>query len=859
MGSRIIQPSFAAGELTPALYSRVDLSKYAVGAKQLKNFFVHAHGGASNRPGTTYVATLPSGTSKLVPFQYSAVQTYMLVFSDDEMRVVKDGGLVQSGGGDLVVASPYGQEYLDKLKFVQSADVLFLTHPGFAPRELTRSSHTAWTFSTTSFTPTQAAPDNLTGSYNGSGSYDIEYKVSAVSAAGEESLPTAAATVSADTSGNWESGKFVTLVWNSYVSSAWSWTASGSGTNEYYLRTAASGDPGFTTKPAGILIDGSDATEGTVGSLAAGEWDYGDNDTLGYNTVYVRLSDGTDPDTKDDGYIQYVMASAPEYYRVYKSTRGYFGFIGTADAATFRDDNIEPDIQDGPQSSSTPFGAAGDYPGVVSIFEQRTIWGRTDNGPQTIWTSQTGFLRNLSTSRPLKDTDAITATLASLQVNEIKYLVPFAELLVFTAGGEWIMANGSNSDALTPTSVQYKPQGYRGCADVRPLVIGDTVLFVQRGGDVVRDFQYKLETDRYAGNNLSVLSEHLFRGKEIVAWSYAQKPYSIIWVVLDDGTLLSFTYMAEHEVWAWCPQETNGTVLDVATIYGDGEDETYLIVERTVDGTAYRFLEKIHTRVFDDVEDAFFVDCGLTLDNWNAVTDDYLKITGASYSALDSVTLTATGHTPFTDPGSIGDTYYLEDADGNRISVEITAYTSTSVVTATLNQDAPSSLQDTDTAVWAQAVTSISGLDHLIGAEVAILADGNVLDAQTVAGDGTITLDQPAAKVHAGLAYTALMETLSVDFQAEGGTVQGRKKAISKVVMRLENTRGLFMGADEDHLIEVPFRTSEGYDEATRLFTGDKPVTIKPKWGEDGRVVVRQADPLPITVLAIIPEVTLGG
>jgi hypothetical protein len=88
-------------------------------------------------------------------------------------------------------------------------------------------------------------------------------------------------------------------------SAAYTWTASGSGTNEYYLRTAGSADPGFADKPGKVYIDGAEATEGTAGSLSAGQWDYGDNDTLGYDTLYVRLSDGADPDSKPDGFVKF--------------------------------------------------------------------------------------------------------------------------------------------------------------------------------------------------------------------------------------------------------------------------------------------------------------------------------------------------------------------------------------------------------------------------------------------------------------------------------------------------------------------------------------------------------------------------
>ena len=687
---RIMQPSFAAGELTPALHARVDLAKYNVGAKQLKNFFVHAHGGASNRQGTDYVATA-LGVTRLIPFQYNVEQAYMLEFSNLKMRVLKDGALVESGGVPLEVVSPFPTAALAELKFVQSADVMYFTHPDYAPRSLTRSSHTVWTFATVSFTPTISAPTGLVGSYSGTGSYNIDYKVSAVSAAGEESLPSSAITVSADTSGDWELGKRVKLDWD-------------------------------------------------------------------------------------------VVAGA-DYYKVYKNPRGYYGYIGTAESNTFRDDNIQPAVDSGPQSAYNPFTGTGNYPGVAGIFEQRLILGRSDTAPQTIWASQTGIFNNFGTSRPLRDTDSIEAALASTQVNEIRWLVPFDELIVFTSGGEWLMANGDNSDALTPTSVQYKVQGYRGCADVKPLVIGDTVIYVQRGGQVVRDLQYKLESDKYSGNNLSVLSEHLFRNKQIVAWAYQQTPSSIVWAVLDDGSFCSFTYLPEHEVWAWCPQETDGLVEEVASIPGDEEDEVYFVVKRNINGSDVRFIERLHSRNFTTIENAYFVDCGLTYDG--------------------------------------GPT------------------------------------------------TIILGLDHLVGETVSILADGNVMPRQVVVmsepipdvsmGTGMITLPQAASKVHVGLPYTSTLETLSVDLTAQGDTLQGKRKVINQVTLRLEDTRELWVGPDTSHLVQVPFRTDEGYEEATRLYTGDKRVTIRSSWGTDGRIVIRQSDPLPITVLAIIPEVSPGG
>jgi hypothetical protein len=105
------------------------------------------------------------------------------------------------------------------------------------------------------------------------------------------------------TSGSWSTA----TLWKpiSVRTSAWSWTVSGSGTSNYYLRTAANGNPGFAAKPDNVYLNGANATEGTAGSLSAGTWGYGDADTLGYNTLYVRTSGSVDPDTLARDYVQF--------------------------------------------------------------------------------------------------------------------------------------------------------------------------------------------------------------------------------------------------------------------------------------------------------------------------------------------------------------------------------------------------------------------------------------------------------------------------------------------------------------------------------------------------------------------------
>ena len=153
--------------------------------------------------------------------------------------------------------------------------------------------------------------------------------------------------------------------------------------------------------------------------------------------------------------------------------------------------------------------------------------------------------------------------------------------------------------------------------------------------------------------------------------------------------------------------------------------------------------------------------------------------------------------------------------------------------------------------------TTISGLGHLEGQEVVVLADNSPVEGLVVK-NGEITLPQAASVVHVGLPYESDLETLSLEVEQRDGTGQGRKKKVGQLVLRLLDSRGLEAGPDADHMTEIKWRSGEDYNAPTDLFTGDKKLVISPQWGTDGRVFIRQSQPLPVTILAVIPEMVPG-
>jgi hypothetical protein len=252
-------------------------------------------------------------------------------------------------------------------------------------------------------------------------------------------------------------------------------------------------------------------------------------------------------------------------------------------------------------------------PATVGYFQQRLVFAGSNTFPETLWASQPGAFNNFDTTNPSADDNAITATLISNQVNNIKHMVAMpGGLVVLTGGGAWQVSGGGNDAPITPRTVTATPQAYNGCSDVPPIVINYDIIYNQARGSVVRDLSYSFYTNIYTGADISVMSNHLLIGRSIAGWAYAEDPFKVIWSVTSDGELLSLTYLKEQEVIGWAHHDTYGLFTSVAQIPEGNTSAVYVVVKRTVLGQTVQFIERMKEREFTyGSEDAFCVDAGL--------------------------------------------------------------------------------------------------------------------------------------------------------------------------------------------------------------------------------------------------------
>ena len=305
-------------------------------------------------------------------------------------------------------------------------------------------------------------------------------------------------------------------------------------------------------------------------------------------------------------------------YNVFKEINGVYGNIGIAAKGSFDDTNIVPDLANTAPEAVNPFKEPGDYPGVATIHQQRAIYAATTNKPNGIWATRVGFYENMSKSSPARDDDAIAVTMGSGEVNEIRGLISVQDLIVLTSGSENVVNGGNTRSAITPSSISIFPQSYWGASKLRPIVSGNTVLFTQALGGVVRDLAYEYSVDGFSGNDKSIMSSHLLEGRAITSWCYCQTPESTIWLGLDDGSLLSMTYFKEQDIGGWAKHTTDGFYERVLSLEGDGRDDLYVVVRRLINGTWKRYIERMAPRSIRSNKDAYFLDSFLVYDGENA-------------------------------------------------------------------------------------------------------------------------------------------------------------------------------------------------------------------------------------------------
>ncbi|MDR3569617.1 MAG: hypothetical protein P4L43_16450 [Syntrophobacteraceae bacterium] len=961
MPVNFIQPSYASGELAPALYARVDLDKFSQGAKLLRNFFVWPQGGVSNRSGTMFVGRCKDSSYPvhLIPFQFNLVQTYILEFGHHYLRIIMNGGYVlepviaissitranpgvivtgaphgfsngdqvsisgtgtaldstpgrqylvinsmdttfsiadldgsaintagyatYSGSGGTVarvytLATPYAGADVADIKWTQSNDVITLCHTNYPPQDLTRTNHYAWTIAEVSFAAKIAPPTGLSVSHNaGTNSpsgqaFYYSYVVTALSLSPpEQSVASQPASVQANL-----------LDSNTGSENVISWQAE-TAANLYYVYKA---NPQTQPAPAGAMY-------GYIGQTTS----------TSFTDTQIAPDFSQAPPTHTDPFTVGPIAtvSVTNGGSGYNSTVSLYASDVTGSGAV-----LVPTVTNGVITAVTIESRGQNYQAPVIGVANSGIGAKGHINVATIVTTLNGFTSQM-----------VTATVEAMGQNYFGDVT----VAVATSGGDGVtftpvITNG----AITSINVSGLGQGYTD---------GDSLVFAQSGGSGASFTAsinpsgnypscacYFQQRKCFAGslnspqtvwmtqpadyNNMDVTNPS--QNSDAITLTIAAQQVNAIKHLVPMNDLLIFTsggvwriltgYITQPE-----PVTPTNTVVIPQTWIGAADlppivvnyDILYVQAKGSiVRDLAYNFWMNVYTGTDMSVlaEHLFF---GHNMVRWAYAEQPWYQIWTVrddgvllSFTYLKEQNVYAWAH--HDSPGCFGTDRFLSVASIPEQQVEgVNVDSVYFVVQRTIpgiNGAQPvkyiermdsrnmGTLGASDvTKAWfldaalqycGTATAEVCGLDHLNGATVSILADGNVMPQQVVS-NGAITLPTSASRITVGLPYVAQMQSLPMMPQGMAMQAIDYRKTLKAIALKVQDTRGIKVGPNFSNLTEIKeWNSTVNMGGSVPLTTGTQRLIVYQQFTVDDNICLQCDQPLPCTILGISPEMSIG-
>ena len=833
--------SFVSGEFSAKLDGRTDFEKYSSGCKTMENMLVHPQGASTRRVGTQFISEVKDSSAKtrLIPFEFSTTQTYMLEFGNQYIRFFKDKGQITEGNKTItgitaanpavVTSSSHGYSNGD---FVIITGVVGMTQVN------------GKTFKVADKTTNTFELQDVDGTDINSSSYTA-----------------------------YSSGGIANKIYQI--------TTSYTTAQLFDLKFAQSADVLYITHNSHEVSKLS-RTGHTSWSLD--EIEFTDGPYLSQNTTATTMTPGA---TSGDDVTLTASAStfaSTDVGRLINFSNGY-AKVRSYTSATVVKIDIKDNFDNTSAVTTWKLGAFSDttgHPSCVSFFEQRLVFAGTTDEPQTLYFSKSGDYENMTTGTNADD--AMVYTIASNQVNAIRYLKAVRTLIVGTSGGEWTVSADGTDAAVTPSNVTIKKQSSYGSSTVDAQPAGNATLFLQRAKRKIRELAYDFDVDGYTAPDLTILNETV-TDSGINEMAYQQSPDSNLWCVREDGILACLTYQRSDNVVAWSRHKVGGigqectiTVSDYANIANgtkliftksNGDEVTFTSTTGTA-GTNEFKTETNNNTTADNIYTAINAHADFTVANPSAAV---VTIRESSHEATGFLTCKSNDPDRLTVQDesfpvveSIASISGALNEDELWLTVKRIINGSTRRYVECFSDfdfDETTSTDfhfvDSGLSYDGTATTSITGLDHLEGQTVQILADGST-HADKIVSSGAITLDRSSKKVKVGLGYNSILQTMRIEGGSAEGTGQGKVKRISKVVIRLFNTVGVKCGPSLTNLETVPFRTtsSDLDTPVSTLLAGDKTVEFTDDYNSDGFIFVKQDQPLPLSLLALYPTFVIS-
>lgn len=748
-----------------------------------------------------------------------------------------------SGGQTFRVytlATVYQAADIPTIKITQSSDTLYVVHPLYVPRRLSRIGATNWSLAQVDFIdgpylPVNSAQTTLTpAAVSGNGISIASTTTKAITGAANNGAGAIRITSAAH---GWNTGDVIDIAAVTGTTEAngkWTVTRVTSGTYDLqgskfvnaYVSGGAATPHIFESTDIGRLIRLQHAS------------------TWGYARIVT--------------YVSAVSVTADIVNAFGATTATAFWRLGT-------------------------YSQGGGYPACVTFMEDRLCLGGCPLVPNRMDMSQVSIYSGFApsgTDGVVTDASAIYQQLNSGDVNVIRWMKDDEKgLLIGTLGGEWVVRPDALGAALTPTNAKATRSSTYGSADYQPVRAGKDVMFIQRGQRKIRNLTYVFQDDGFSASDTTILSEHITLGGA-QQMAYQAERDSVIWMVRGDGQIITETYSRDQEAIGWARQVMGGAsdvsgnvqsiVKSVACIPtpDTSSDEIWLIVQRFINGNSVQYVEWM-TQKWEtglDQEAAFYVDAGATFDGTQQVA---LTIgAGAIVQGQSQVPFVAASALFIsTDVGRVITYRYFDYASSMyrsakaRITQVADSQHVMTKITAAFPKDGAGAPLVTSLLAgqWRLSASVIGGLYHLEGQTVTVNAEG-ASHPDCVVTNGQISLDVQAAVAQIGLGYISQMDTMRLEAGSQTGTSQGKRKRISDITIRFYQTLGAKVARIKDDGTTaydiITFRQpTDLMDNPPQILDGDHHITPQTGTETQGRISVIQDQPFPMTILAMMPEI----
>jgi hypothetical protein len=557
------QTNFSVGELDPLIRARTDLAQYKNALEEATNVIIQPQGGFKRRDGMKFIYDFGSSFTdfKVIPFEFSVDDSYLLVFVNQRIYVFKSGVLqtnINGSGNDYITATDITTAMLDEINYTQAVDTLILCHEDLQTKRLVRNSDTSWTLENLPITnlPQYAyafdthMPDFTITPSASTG--NITITASAVTTDNGTAQGGAASTITLKSSSNYTSddqpnGMFITLT-----------SGTGSGQTRHVEDYVASTKV-LTVYPA---------------------WDTAPDNTTAYKVeAFAPSAVGEYAQvTSTFGRARYVEYVSPTVMKA------------VTEVDFFDTDDIVAGFWESEHGYEDVWSNTRGWPRSAAFHEGRLYFGGSKSRPNTIWGSGVINYFDFNAGSGLDD-ESVEATINTNQLNTIVNLFSGNDFRIFTTGGEFVILQSGN-DPITPSNFFVRPQTRLGSKAGIPIEeLNGASIFIQRQGKSINVFQFGDTTASYQVQNISALSSHLLKSPvDMAARRAASTDESDRLFVVNgtDGSMAVYSILVGQNVIAPSRFVTDGEYIAVGVEVAD----VYVIVKRTINGADNYMLEK---------------------------------------------------------------------------------------------------------------------------------------------------------------------------------------------------------------------------------------------------------------------------